>query len=232
MKQADYRQAQQYALGRLEHELAPALTYHSLFHTRDDVMPAAARYAAMEGLGEEETGLLCTAAAFHDIGFVERYANHEIVGIRIAAEALPGFGFTQAQIQVILDIILATRLPQTPFTLLEQIMADSDLDVFGRDDFFKRNNDLRSEQGVYGYPATDAEWWGKQLKFLGEHTYFTKAARALRGPQKQQHIAEVEARLRALEGGGGGGSRERSGLFRARAYRIFDQGIDGEDTRA
>ncbi len=220
MKQADYRQAQQYALERLEHELAPALTYHSLFHTRDDVMPAVARFAAMEGVGAEDTRILCTAAAFHDIGFVERYANHEIVGIRIAAEALPGFGFTQEQIQVVLDIILATRLPQTPFTLLEQIMADSDLDVFGRDDFFKRNNDLRSELGANGYPTSEAEWWANQLKFLTEHTYFTPAARALRGPQKQQHMQELEAGLRTMQGGGGG-ARERSTLSRARAYHIL-----------
>lgn len=231
MKQADYRQAQQYALKRLEHELAPALTYHSLFHTRDDVMPAVACYAGMEGLSEEDTGLVCTAAAFHDIGFVERYANHEIVGIRIAAENLPRFGFTQAQIQVVLDIILATRLPQTPFTLLEQIMADSDLDVFGRDDFFKRNNDLRTEQGIYGQAATDAEWWSRQLKFLGEHTYFTRAARAVRGAQKQQHLEEVETRLRSMENGVGG-ARERSSLSRARAYHIYDEGTHGEDTRA
>ncbi len=229
MKQADYRQAQQYALKRLEQELDASLTYHSLFHTRDDVMPAAARYAAMEGLGEEDTGLLCTAAAFHDIGFVERYANHEIVGIRIATEALPGFGFTPAQIQVVLDIILATRLPQTPFTLLEQIMADSDLDTFGRGDFFKRNDDLRSELGVNGYPTTDSEWWANQLKFLTEHTYFTRSARALRGPQKQQHLQEVEARLRAAQNGSGG-ARERSGLARARAYHINGEGLDGEDT--
>ncbi len=198
MNQPDYEGAQRYALKRLERELAPMLAYHSLFHTRDDVMPAAARLAAIEGVDDDDRDLLCTAAAFHDIGFVERYPNHEIVGIRIAAEALPRFGFTPAQIQVVLDIILATRLPQTPFTLLEQIMADADLDVLGRNDFFQRNEHLRQELAVTGSSSTDAAWYARQLKFLMEHSYFTPAARSSRGPKKQQHIEELEARLQEL----------------------------------
>ena len=201
MNQPDYEGAQRYALERLERELRPYLAYHSLFHTRDDVMPAAVRLAAMEGVEDEDRELLCTAAAFHDIGFVERYPNHEIVGIRIAAEALPRFGFVPAQIQTILDIILVTRLPQTPFTLLEQIMADADLDVLGRTDYFHRNDHLRDELAATGSLTTDAAWYERQLKFLTEHHYFTGAARTSREPKKQQHIEELEALLRALHNG-------------------------------
>ena len=36
---ADYERAKQYALGRLAGELSPHLAYHSLRHTRDDVLP-------------------------------------------------------------------------------------------------------------------------------------------------------------------------------------------------
>lgn len=42
MGQPDFEQAVQYALGRLERELSLKLCYHSLEHTRDDVVPASA----------------------------------------------------------------------------------------------------------------------------------------------------------------------------------------------
>ena len=47
---ADYEQAKAYALGRLAGELSPHLTYHSLRHTRDDVLPAAVRLARATGV--------------------------------------------------------------------------------------------------------------------------------------------------------------------------------------
>jgi uncharacterized protein len=48
MHQPDFERAKQYALERLEQDLSPALTYHCLTHTRDDVMPAAERLAALK----------------------------------------------------------------------------------------------------------------------------------------------------------------------------------------
>ena len=86
-------QARQYALNRLERELSPNLHYHGIVHTRDDVVPAAELLANLEGIKVESFYLLLTAAWFHDLGFVEKPANHEQISARIAAEILPGFGY-------------------------------------------------------------------------------------------------------------------------------------------
>ena len=191
MDQPDFERAKQYALERLERELPPTMFYHSLAHTRDDVVPAAERLAALEGVEGEALLLLRTAAFYHDLGHVEQYTDHEAIGVRIAAEVLPHFGYSTAHIQVVRGIIIATKLPQSPRALLEEIMADADLDVLGRDDFLARNQDLRAERVALGMLTTDEEWYSGQLEFIQTHRYFTAAARTLRDARKQQNIEEM-----------------------------------------
>lgn len=196
MTSVNFEQAKQYALHRLERELSPGLFYHSLEHTANDVVPAAAVFAAGEAINQLDLTLLLTAAWFHDLGFIELRAGHEAVGARLAAEVLPGFGYTAGHIQVIHAIIKATVVPQRPATILEKIMADADLDVLGRDDFWPRNLALRRELAFFGREFTDLEWFSGQLKLVESHAYFTSTARALRDAGKIKSVALLK---RALE---------------------------------
>jgi uncharacterized protein len=200
MSQPDFERAKRYALERLEWELPPTLRYHSVAHTRDDVLPAVERLATLEGVVEEALLLLRTAALYHDIGFVEQYENNEAIGVRIAMQALPGFGYSPPHIQVIRGIIMATRLPQSPHMLLEEIMADADLDVLGREDFWLRNQALRTEVAAFGTPVSDEEWYSGQLKFMQNHSYFTQAARTLRAERKQKNIEAMKELLVRITG--------------------------------
>jgi uncharacterized protein len=197
--QPDFASARAYALARLEHELSPVLCYHSVTHTRDDVVVAVERLAAQEGVAGEALLLLRTAAYFHDLGFVEQREQHEAIGARVAAEALPRFGYRPEQITLIEDMILATRLPQTPHTPLECILADADLDVCGRDDFLALNRCLRAELAAAGSVATDREWYSGQISFLRAHRYWTAAARAARDEVKRTNIVALERLLAETE---------------------------------
>jgi uncharacterized protein len=191
LTQPDFEQARLYALRRLETELPPARVYHNVAHTRDDVVPAVERLAAMEGLEGEALLVLRTAAYFHDIGFVEQGNGHEAIGARMAAQVLPRFGYTAAQIEIITGIIMATRLPQSPRNLLEEIAADADLDVLGRDDFLARNQDLRDEMAAFSEIMSDEEWYTSQWRFLRQHRYFTASARASRARGTQGNAAAL-----------------------------------------
>jgi uncharacterized protein len=187
----DFERAKQYALERLERELRETLYFHSLAHTRDDVAPAVERLAEMEGVEGEALLLLRTAALYHDLGFIELYDDHESVSIRIATESLPKFGYTPHQIERIRNMIQATRLPQSPHNLLEEILADGDLDNLGRDDFAERSRLLRAEQEARGINVSDEDWYERQLEFLRNHQYFTDAARRLRDAGKQQNLQSL-----------------------------------------
>ena len=198
MSRPKFEEARRYALGRLEAELAPDLYYHNVHHTRDGVMPAAIRYARLSGVNHDDAELLTVAAAFHDVGFIYRVEGHELAGSRVAAQTLPDFGFDSCQIEKVIGMILATRLPQRPYNLLEEILADSDLDVLGRDDYFERNELLRQELAARGRTVSDEEWRLEQIEFLKNHAYFTVAAQKLRQPGKERNIAEIERQLHAV----------------------------------
>jgi uncharacterized protein len=196
MAQLDFEAARRYALQRLERDLPPACVYHSLAHTRDEVAPAAERLASLEGVAGEPLLLLRTAAYYHDIGLVRQRANHEAAGVEIAISALPHFDYNPGQIQAIGGMIMATRLPQSPRTALEALLADADLDVLGRNDFLRRNQALRAEIAAFGAAVDDVQWYQQQLRFIQAHRYWTAAARALRDAQKRANHAEL---LRLLE---------------------------------
>jgi predicted metal-dependent HD superfamily phosphohydrolase len=158
-------------------------------------MPAAERLARLSSIQGEDLILLNVAAAYHDIGYLYTEINHEIAGIQIVEESLPGFGFSPAQVNRVGNMILATRLPQSPHTLIEAILADADLDVLGREDFFERSEMLRQEYAALGRFIPVKEWAESQLRFISQHIYFTEAAIDLRQAPKLANIAALEARL-------------------------------------
>jgi len=201
----DYDLAINYAIECLREQLSPKLTYHNLWHTQSDVMPAVSRLGALVNLADSEIRLMEVAAAFHDIGFLKTHRGHEAVGVEMARKALPDFGFDERQIGQIEGMILATQLPQTPRNLLERVVVDADLDVLGRDDFFARSALLHKELKLFGQRTSWREWMQVQLRFLEQHTYFTPEARALRNEGKQRHIDTIEEWLRRGYGENGRG---------------------------
>ena len=188
MAHPNFERAQHYARKRMERELPSTLYYHSIDHTFIDVLPAAERLAALEGVTGEPLLLLRTAVCYHDIGFVEQHDHHETISVRIATQVLPRFSYRPEQIDIISAIIMATRLPQSPHTMLENIMADADLDMLGREDFLTGCFALRAELAAFGMLTTDTEWYQRQIDFLRSHRYFTSAAQNLRDVQKQRNI--------------------------------------------
>ena len=195
MLQPDYEKASQYALERLERELPPTLTYHSVAHTRDDVLPAVRHLAEIEGIVGEDMLLVMTAAWYHDLGFIEQRLGHEDVSIRIVREVLPGYNYSASQIDIISQIIFCTKLTVTPNSHLEAIMADADLDSLGRDDFLITSHSLRIELAAFGTVINDEDWYRQQIGFLNSIDYYTETARQLREPGKQANIRRMEALL-------------------------------------
>lgn len=185
----DVERACSYALDRLARELAPEYAYHSLAHTLD-VVREAERLASITGLAQDAVLLLRTAAHYHDLGFVRQRSAHEITSVRIARDVLPQFGYLPLQLDAIGAMIMATRLPQTPQTLAEQLLADADLAILGLPSFVERNTALRREVALaQGEAIPDDEWYRQQYTFLRQHRYFTDAARRLYGAQKARNLA-------------------------------------------
>jgi uncharacterized protein len=195
LNQPNIEAAIAYALHRLAVELPREMTYHSVAHTRDEVLPAAAELAELAELGERDTRLLRVAAAYHDVGYIERPDDHEICSARVAAQVLPAFAFDAQATEDVMALILATRLPQTPRNLLQALMCDADLSGLASPDFFDRSLDLLRERRALGQSVTDAEWWSQQIDFLAEHHYWTEQAEELREAGKARNLMMLQQRL-------------------------------------
>lgn len=184
--------ARDYIFKRLEKELHQNLSYHSLKHVLD-VEQAANLLADAEKITQQERVLLLTAVAYHDSGFIYQTSKHEEKGCEIAKETLPQFDYTATEIDLICGMIMATKIPQTPQTKLEQIICDADLDYLGRDDFWEIGNRLYQELSVYGILGSEEEWNKLQLRFLEAHNFQTPSAIKLREPVKQTHLEKIRA---------------------------------------
>lgn len=182
---------QEIILDKLEKELPDYLYYHNVKHTVD-VVTEVELIGWGEGCTDEEILLLKTAGLFHDAGHTIAYDNHEFYGTELARKMLPGFNYTNEQIDRICAIIMATKLPPKPANLLENIICDSDLDYLGRSDFIPVSNTLYEELKAQNKMGSLNDWNKIQVKFISGHQYFTKTARSLREVNKQQQIERIQ----------------------------------------
>jgi len=183
-----------YILNRLSNELPANLYYHNADHTRD-VYEAAKRIGEAEGITGYELKLVLTAAYYHDSGFLIEAKGHEEESCRIARGALPDYGYNEAEIDRICGMIMATRLPQSPTSHLEKIIADADLDNLGRDDFFEISHKLFLENSFFGKVGDENEWNRQQIDFIEKHQYFTKSAINLRQAKKDANLGRIKAQV-------------------------------------
>ncbi len=170
--------------------LAPTLTYHAVSHTVD-VVRQSERIGHDEGVNEKEMYLLKVAALYHDTGFLEIYAGHEEKGCEIFLNDTAAFHFNESDKRIIHDLIMVTKVPQRPVTLLQKILCDADLDYLGRSDFEEISGMLKKEFLHYGIVKDEVEWKNMQLKFIKNHHYHTNSSRLLREPGKKMNYARI-----------------------------------------
>ena len=175
----------------LDTGLSRALTYHNVNHTLDVAVQCLA-IAKEEGIRHKQTLLeLQVAALYHDTGFLFTYDKHEEKSCKIAMQQLPAFGITEKAIGNICELIMATKIPQEPANMLQNIICDADLDYLGREDFFETGNNLRLELIANNLITGENDWIERQLVFLKAHQYFTKTSRQKREPVKTKFMHQL-----------------------------------------
>ena len=190
-----FLQIKQHVVNKLKEGLAESLTYHNLDHTLD-VLDQAIKIAKKENItNPDDMLLLQVSALYHDIGFLDTYNGHEERSCAIAADELTCFGFNPVQIDKVVGMIRATRVPQTPLSRLEEIICDADLDYLGRSDFFKIGDGLYLEFLEQQIVANVQQWDMLQISFLENHRYFTQSSLKRRQKNKLQHLQAIKERV-------------------------------------
>ncbi|MBN8683844.1 MAG: HD domain-containing protein [Chitinophagales bacterium] len=195
----NYRGAKQYILDRMSRELSGHLAYHGLHHTLD-VLAMSVELCESEGVGAHDTVLVKTAALYHDCGFVkDKHAGHELEGCRIVQDQLPLYGYSDTDIETICGMIMATKIPQSPKSLLEEIICDADLDYLGRPDFFKIGETLFHELHAYHLIDNEQAWNRLQVSFLSAHRFHTQTNIRRREPAKQEYLLALKGLVATYE---------------------------------
>ena len=166
--------------------------FHTLQHTQE-VVAGSETMAEYYHLEDEDRFALLLAAWFHDTGYSGgQAAGHENLSIELATKFLNEHQVHQQVINKVVGCISATRLPQTPHSLIEQIICDADLFHLGTSEFKEKNKLLREELNDFGnLELSKKDWRKKNIEFLSKHTYFTSYAKENLAPLKQVYLQEL-----------------------------------------
>lgn len=173
--------------------------YHSLKHT-SEVVNAVQEIGKALNVSEEELELLTIAAWFHDIGYVECCDGHEKLSAELAADYLKKQGYPESGISKISSLILATKIPQNPKNLLEEIICDADLHHLGVVDFAEKGDMLRREiEQQTNKKFSDVEWLKNNVKFFNQQNFFTTYAKEKFEVQKNINLNKIKKMLKKAE---------------------------------
>lgn len=170
-----------------------SVRYHNLEHTQRVVL-ACEEMADYYQLQPEDREVLLLAAWFHDTGFsTGESMGHEDASISLATGFLQDRKADPAMINKVISCIEATKMPQNPKTLVEQILCDADLFHLGTDEFKSRNERLRQELFSLTKEDIPKKKWRKiNIAFMENHSYFTDYGRRKLQPVKEQHIDSLK----------------------------------------
>jgi predicted metal-dependent HD superfamily phosphohydrolase len=170
----------------------PELLYHNLVHTRE-VVEAVQLMHVFYKLSPEEDLAVQVAAWWHDVGYL--YGPPENHEARSAAKArlfLADLNAAESIIQKVEACIMATRMPQNPTGLMEEIICDADLFHLGTTAFKENSKMLRREiELINGTPMKGSDWRFSTLNLLERHHYFTSFAQDRLNEGKKKNLDEL-----------------------------------------
>ena len=171
------------------------LIYHNLLHT-EQVVKAVVKIGNHYQLSDEDFFIVSTAAWFHDLGYLSSLENHEQKGAEQAKEFLEKNNADPGVVQKVLSCIMATKMPQHPENLLEEIVCDADLYHLGSDSFKDRSKLMRKEvEAFYDKKIDKTQWWLKTIGLFEAHHYHTAYVQELLGEKKAANLIELKERV-------------------------------------
>ncbi|HAY34657.1 MAG TPA: DUF5706 domain-containing protein [Ignavibacteria bacterium] len=179
-----------------KNKLQSVYVYHNLTHT-EEVVDAVKKISGKLNLNDEDLEIVTLAAWFHDAGFTERCDNHEDASIEIAKKFLSERNYNSENLLLVCGCINATRYPQYPTNILEEIICDADLFHLGGKNYNLKSDLLRVEwEKNSGRTYTDTEWLKINIDFLTSHKYFTRYAKKTLDESKTEILVKLQKKYR------------------------------------
>ena len=189
------KQMKRFVISLLQNNLPGNYAFHNQEHTLY-VYEKVLEIGKEENCTKKEIELLRAAALWHDAGYITIYKGHEEESCKLAKIHLPGFGYSADDTEIVCGIIMATKIPQTPLTRLEEIIADADLEYLGTNHAAEQAEKLFLELQSLNPLLTKEQWNQMQVSFLEQHQYFTAYCRKKKEPVKQTYLNQLKTALK------------------------------------
>ncbi|HUH47265.1 MAG TPA: Pycsar system effector family protein [Arenibacter sp.] len=201
------------------HDLS-MLRFHNGIHVKE-VVEAARKMADHYQLNDRDRAIVLLSAYFHDIGYCGRgREGHEDRGSGIATDFLKEKNVDAEMIAAVRGCILATKMPQSPKNLLEEIVCDADLFHLGSDWFDLRNKLMRQEAAACGQ-VVDKEIWRKNtIDLMVGHHYHTEYGKKVLEQKKQLNIESLKQKEIAVS------TKQAGGMEEDKRKKRPDRGIE------
>jgi predicted metal-dependent HD superfamily phosphohydrolase len=182
---------QKHVLNYLKKAKDPDRRYHNAEHTR-----LASRYTDMLArhykLNDSDHTVVMTASWFHDMGYLTESEDPEQASAKLADSFLIKSNMDTAMIEAVKSCILATKNPQSPANLIEQIVCDGQLFYMGTEHFFEDNKLLRKEWMLLNKRRISKIEWNKSTAlFMAQHTYCTDYGQSELNRIKAQNLDDL-----------------------------------------
>ncbi len=186
------QKVQQYIQGYFEANANTKLVYHNTTHT-ENVVKAVVQIANHYQLNDHDFFIVTAAAWFHDMGYyIGDGSDHEAKGAAMAEDFLKQIAVDEPSIEQVKKCILATKLPQRPTNLLEQIVCDGDLFHLGTETFSDADKLMRKECELKLDKEFDKkEWRAGTIRLFQSHHYHTEYCQVLLNAKKQQNLQRL-----------------------------------------
>jgi predicted metal-dependent HD superfamily phosphohydrolase len=180
----------------LKAKLPRNFVFHDYNHSLD-VVKACKEIGKKSDLNEDEMEIVLLASWFHDVGYIEKYEGHEEKSAEIAEKFLKENNYPQDKIEQVKGCILATKYPQSPKNLLEEVVCDADLAHIAMDDYLDKSDLLRVEwEKCTNRTFSEVDWLKHEIDFFSRHKFFTKYAKKEFEENKIAHLLKIQKRYR------------------------------------
>ncbi|CAM3820945.1 Pycsar system effector family protein [Pontibacter korlensis] len=166
-------------------DTAHALT---LEHTRA-LVAVAEEVGRSVRLNEHDMQLLLLAAWLYDLSNHQNSSPEEVKPSP-AAQFLESSGLTAADINTVMQCIVATQYPQQPKNLLEEVLCDAVASFMASKDYLLHEE--RKAGLTPGALNEELKWIDEQRTLLKKHSYFTSYARHTFSAGKEKNIKTLK----------------------------------------
>ncbi|WP_298530790.1 Pycsar system effector family protein [uncultured Algibacter sp.] len=221
-------EAEKFTTKLLNEELDASFLYHNLTHTQR-VVEKAQLLAEQSNLTEVEKNHVTLASWLHDTGYTKDIKNHEEESVKIAKTFLKEQECPEKDIEIICDLILATKMEYTPKSKLEKIIRDADCSHIGSKTYLEVSELLKKEwELTCNKHLTEAEWLDENIAFLStKHRFNTTEAALNWDKRKGKNISELLKAKKKLDAENRKANQKKDALsFKKNKVELPERGIE------